>query len=392
MIAAFLIQPRFARTRSLAAAILSVTLAGCAFGLLMPLTSLNLERMTESGVVVGLNAAMAALSTLVAAPVMPKLLGRFPGRGLILFSLAGMAIGMPLFPLFPDVGFWFGLRFALGMLMTVIFVTSETWINQIAAPERRATILGVYATCLAAGFGAGGLLLAWLGADGFAPWIAGAILFGGGAIPITLLRGPDVEAPDAREAGLGAMWAAALAAPTAIAAALAFGALETIFFSLIPVYGERIGLSVAVIGTMVAAGAAGGILLQIPIGRLADSAGRARTLAGIAAIAAAGPVLMYLAGANAIALYAVMFLYVGVATAFYTVGLSLIGERFRGGAMAGANAAFVFAYGLGSLAGPAAAGAAMDAVNPHGLLIALSVFAAAYSAFAVWRRLRRKGG
>jgi MFS family permease len=83
-----------------------------------------------------------------------------------------------------------------------------------------------------------------------------------------------------------------------------------------------------------------------------------------------------------------IFLYVGVASAFYTVGLALIGERVRPGQLASANAAFIFAYGMGSLAGPVSAGAAMDAFNPWGLLAAFAMFAAFYLVVA-WRAKER---
>ena len=69
------------------------------------------------------------------------------------------------------------------------------------------------------------------------------------------------------------------------------------------------------------------------------------------------------------------------------MGLSVIGERVNAGQLAAANAAFIFAYGSGSLAGPPLAGFAMDWFNPHGFLLALSLIAAVYLPIALrsWR-------
>ncbi|KAA5801697.1 MFS transporter [Alkalicaulis satelles] len=378
----FLTDPALGRTRSLCAAILCAAMAGCGFGLLMPLVALNLEAMTGSGAVVGLNAAAAALSTIVATPLIPPLLARTPPRLTIVACAAFTGVGIIAFPFLPDVVVWFVLRFVIGLAVTVIFVASETWINQLAKPESRASLLAVYATVLSGGFGSGGILLAVLGAQGFAPWIAGGAIFLLGAVPLLLLRGPELEAPDRAEAGPLALWNAARLAPVAILAGFVFGALETSVFALVPVYAERLGFTETVVGLLVAVGALGAITMQIPIGRFADRVGRLTTLRLIAAAAVVLALLIALSGARLWALYPMIFLYVGVASAFYTVGLALIGERVRPGQLASANAAFIFAYGMGSLAGPVSAGAAMDAFNPWGMLVALALFAAAYLVIA----------
>jgi MFS family permease len=384
----FLTDPALGRTRSLCAAILCAAMAGCGFGLLMPLVALNLEAMTGSAAVVGLNAAAAAISTIVATPLIPPLLARTPPRITIAACAALTGLGILIFPFLPDVIVWFVLRFVVGLAVTVIFVASETWINQLAKPESRAGLLAVYATVLSGGFGSGGILLAVLGSQGFAPWIAGGAIFLLGAVPILFLRGPDLVAPNRADSGPLALWNAGRLAPVAILAGFVFGALETGIFALVPVYAERLGFTETVVGLLVAVGALGAIAMQIPIGRFADRAGRLVTLRLIAGAAVVLAILIAVAGARLWALYPMIFLYVGVASAFYTVGLALIGERVRPGQLASANAAFIFAYGLGSLAGPVSAGAAMDAFNPWGLLMAFALFAAFYLVVA-WRAKER---
>lgn len=384
--------PDPARLRSLVAAIACASLAGAGFGLLMPLVSLNLEAMTGSGAMVGANAASAALSTLIAVPFVPALLAVIPFRIAVAGSCVLVSAGMAAFPLLPDPYVWLVLRLLVGMAVTVVFVASETWINQLARPESRASLLAVYATALSAGFGSGGLVLALLGSEGPAPWIAAAGLYLCGLIPILGLRGPGLAAPPRGEAGLTHLLAAGRIAPAALLAGVLFGALETGFFTLYPVYGDRLGLSTAAIGGLVVAGALGGICLQIPIGKLADRIGPRTTLAAVAIACAALPLMIGMAGARPLALYPLTFLYVGAAGAFYTVGLALIGRSFPGGSMATANAAFIFAYGLGSLFGPPAAGLAMDAYDPYGLLWSAAGAAALYLAAAgAASRLRQSG-
>ena len=390
MFVGWFIHPAHARLRSLISAIICATLCGCGFTLLMPVMALNLEAMTGSAIVVGVNGAAAALSTIIIAPLVPRLLERIPGRTLIVASLLFAAITIPVFPLFPDPTIWFVLRFVMGMAITAVFVSSETWINQIAPAGKRATILGLYATALAGGFGAGGLLLAALGSTGWAPWVAGFCLLAGGSLPIILLRGPGIEQPNAESASFGAMIKAAGFAPAAIGAGLLFGATETTFFALFPVYGDRIGLLDHSIGFMMAAGALGGIAFQTPLGRLADKIGRLEVATFATVACVLGPVLIYFSGNNPYALYTVMFVYVGVATGLYTLGLAIIGDRFDGGSMVTANAAFIMAYGIGSLTGPAISGVGMDLLDPHGLLVVISLLALTYLLFLGLRKLQRR--
>ncbi|PWE16476.1 MFS transporter [Marinicauda salina] len=378
MIRAFLTDDAHARTRSLSAAILCAALAGCGFGLLMPLIALNLEVMTGSGAVVGANAAMAALSTVVATPIIPALLARLPARRVVIASALLTGLGLIAFPAMRDVTAWFVIRFLIGLTVTVVFVASETWINQLAKPDRRASLLAAYATVLSAGFGSGGVLLAVLGAEGWLPWLAGAAIFFLGAIPIAVLKGPGLEPPDKADAGPRAILRAGRLTPAAILAGLVFGALETNIFGLFPVYAERLGLSVPAVGLLVAVGALGAIALQIPIGRFADRIGRLEALRLIAVASVVLPIAILLAGASKPLLFPLVFVYVGVAGGFYTVGLARIGERLSGGAMATANAAFIFAYGLGSLVGPPISGAGMDAWDPQGLMAVAAALAALY--------------
>ena len=386
MIVRFFSSSEFARNRSLAAAILCAGLAGCGFGLLMPLVALNLEAMTGSGALVGYNAAAAALSTIVATPLVPLLLSRFPARTVIVCCAIIIGVGVIAFPLLPIVAVWFIIRFTIGMPVTVIFVASETWINQLAKPESRASLLAVYASVLSAGFGSGGLILAALGAEGLAPWIAGASIYFIGAIPILLLKGPDLVPPEPGEAGPRAMVMAARLAPAAILAGLVFGALETGIFALFPVYAARLGLSTSAVGILMAIAALGGIMLQFPLGKLADRIGKMRTLR-LAALATflicAG---LGLVGNLVWAIAVLVFLFVGLATGFYTIGLALMGDRVSPSALASANAAFIFVYGIGAFMGPVGAGYAMDVFNPFGLVWAFAGFAAGFLVLTVFEK------
>ena len=106
-------------------------------------------------------------------------------------------------------------------------------------------------------------------------------------------------------------------------------------------------------------------------------------MSGVALSAVILSIAMGLAGANLWLLIPMVFFFVGASSAFYTIGLAMIGERVRPGALASANAAFIFAYGLGSLLGPALGGVSMDLADPWGLMAAFAAMAGLYFVLSI---------
>ena len=172
------------------------------------------------------------------------------------------------------------------------------------------------------------------------------------------------------------------AAPTAFGAAFLSGVTETAIFSLLPLYGLRQGLAEPMATAMLTAVGAGGVLLQLPLGWLADRWGRMRVLAAAVAAGALGALLLAPACAQPLTLWPLLFLWGGAVSGFYTLALAAIGDRFSSagtvGSLAAANVVCVMAYNLGMLIGPAAGGAAFDLWPPHGLPATLVALFAAF--------------
>jgi MFS family permease len=131
----------------------------------------------------------------------------------------------------------------------------------------------------------------------------------------------------------------------------------------------------------------GGFLFQYPLGYLADHMNRRTLLMVCAASGVVGAGLTPFAIHSPLAMYGLLALWGGIVMGIYTIGLTMLGERFKAGQLVGANAAYVILYSLGLLMGPAAEGVALDAWNPDGLLVALGGICAVYLGFLVIRRL-----
>ncbi|MGF1456157.1 MAG: MFS transporter [Alphaproteobacteria bacterium] len=374
------------RQRSLFVILVAIAVCGVGWGLSMPLFALLMKAMGASSSLIGFNTAVPALSALAVTPVLPSLMRRFGIRRVLLTCLLCLIAFISMMPLVDAMWLWFPLRFVFGMAIAGMFVATEIWINLIAEDHNRGRIIGLYGTGLAGGFALGTLTLATLGSAGWPPVVAGAGIFALATGLLTVVR-PQVPTLEPTEDP--SLLPYMVAAPTVMAAGIVFGAVEMGIFTLLPVYGLQAGLAENASTGLLVAVAAGNVALQVPLGMLADRINKRAVLglcggAGLVG-ALAVPVLLD----HPIALYSTLFVMGGVIVGLYTISLVIIGDRLRGNDVAGANAAFIMMYGVGSLFGPLAAGPAMDVWRPHGLMAVLGGLSLAFLVVLLARTGRR---
>ena len=370
------------------AAISSISVVGIAIGLGMPLLTVILESRGVSASMIGANTAVAGLASIAAAPLATPLAVRF---GVVWTMLSMILLGALAF-----IGFhfasafwmWFPLRAALHVALTVLFILSEFWISTSAPPHRRGFVLGLYATVLSLGFAGGPWLFAQMGSQGFLPFGVTFALVAIAAIPVLAAwRESPVIHADGDEEKTGFVRFIWLV-PTATAAVLVFGAVETGGFALFPVYGARIGYSEADAALLLSMIGLGNVMLQIPIGMLSDRIrDRRHLLLACAIVGLAGTTLMPSLAANWHIMAGLLFVWGGVVAALYTIGLAHLGSRLSGRDLASANAAFVLCYGLGMVLGPQAIGIGMDLFGTNGFGWSLSLFFALYIGLVLCRTL-----
>jgi MFS family permease len=368
-------------TIGLVAAIGSVAAVGLGFSITLPLLALTLEDRGISSTWIGINTATWGLAAIAVTPFVSKLAARTGTAQLLALAILVLAATLPLFYLSP-FWVWFLLRLVAGAAVTTTFVLSEFWISSAAPPARRGIIMGIYASVLSGGFALGPVILSITGTQGLFPFVLGSCVLALGIIPV--LCGLKVAPKlDRREKHSFSRFL--FLAPAATGAALLFGTIETGAFSLLPIYGQRVGHTRDLVILLGIGVTVGNILLQMPMGMLSDRMDRRKLLMIIAAFGLLGAAILPLVAASFWPLMIALAIWGGVIGSLYTVGLAHLGSRFTGSDLAAANGAFVFCYSLGGLLGPATLGVAMDVWNPHGFAIGIGLFFAAYLAMLVIR-------
>ena len=378
------------RWLSMIAAVSSISVVGIAIGLGVPLLSVILEQRGHSATMIGLNTAIAGIASIAAAPLAIPLASRLGVAATMLVMIACGGAAFAGFYFIENFWLWIPLRAALHISLTVLFILSEFWITSSAPPSRRGMVLGVYATCLSLGFAIGPWLFAQLGSGSFAPFGVAIALIAASAIPIVaaIRQSPDISGPGHH--GSGNIFRYIFMVPTATAAVLVFGAVETGGFALFPIYGTRVGYSEADAALLLTMIGLGNVLLQVPLGFLSDRMrDRRPLLAACAAIGLAGMIALPFIRDDWYLTAAMFFIWGGVVAGLYTIGLAHLGSQLSGRDLASANAAFVLCYGIGMLIGPQAIGLGMDTMGVDGFAHALAIFFGLYILIALGRLGRR---
>jgi MFS family permease len=352
------------RRRGLIAAISSVTVFGFGISVGGPLLSLLLETRGTGASLNGLNAASTFLGVIVGPWLTPSAVRLLGIRRLLLTCLALNIAIFQSMHVFDSIGAWFGLRAALGLTGSMIFATTEAWINLLASDEGRGRVIGFYVAALSAGFALGPLMLSITGIDGWLPFLAASGIAAVAALPL-LGVGDDAQRLG-REAGASVLGVFAKAPFILLATGLA-GFYEQTTLSLLPVWGRRIGLDTSLAAATLTSVYLGAIALQLPVGWLSDHMQRLWVLRLCALVGVIGAAFLIVVDGTVLPLYAVLFFWGGMATGVYPVALGMAGERFTGADLVSVNAAIIMSYGLGGLVGPVLGGAAMDLRNPEGL-------------------------
>lgn len=368
---------------SLIAALASITAVGIAIGLGLPLLSVIMEKRGIAPTLNGLNAAMAGLASMAAAPFTMKVAHRHGVAPTMLLAIMFAAASSLGFYYLTNFWLWFPLRIVFHGAITVLFILSEFWINATAPPNRRGFVLGIYGTVLSLGFASGPLLFSILGSEGFLPFAVGAGVILLSAIPIFLARN---ESPVLDEKPKRHFMRYVFLVPTATAAVFIFGAVEYGGLSLFPIFGTRAGFSESQAALLLTVMGVGNFIFQIPLGMLSDRVKDRRTiLSALTLIGLVGALLLPTLVENWFLMALVLLFWGGCVSGLYTVGLSHLGSRLQGADLAAANAAFVFSYAVGTVAGPQVIGAAMDVTGNDGFAWAIAGFFGLYVVLSLVR-------
>jgi MFS family permease len=373
------------RRLSLIGVIAAMAVVNLVYGITFPLLALVLDAQGVSKTLIGLNTVIQAAAVMFIAPWTPGLLRRFaPSRVMQSVTLI-LAVLFILLGLFPNVWVWFPLRFIVGGMTALLWISSEALINELAEESWRGRIIGLYSSVGAAGFAMGPLLLILTGSDGMAPFVATCFMILIAGLPLFIVSPLRMGPGESRQGGL---WRVFLLAPTIMIANIVYAAAAESILTFFPLFGMNLGLSEAYsLGLMTIIGL-GGMALVMPISWLADRMDRM----GMLLACVLGTMAMLLAMPQLVTIPLVAeiyaFLFGGVEGMIYALGVILVGQRFKGALLASATTLFTACWGAGTVLGPLLVGAGMDRFGAEKMALIIFFFFLAYLPLPLFSYLR----
>ncbi len=365
------------RVAELAAVIGTICSFSFIAGFIFPVIALALEQQGYDETAIGLNATASGLGVAAGGLLLPRLARAWGAFGVLAGGTVLCIILMLLFPSFPDYWAWLLFRFLLGASITGLFATGEAWIVSSADDETRGRTVSIYVMAMSVSFAIGALLVKWTGFEGYVPFLIAAVIVTVTFLPVIPYRHHDPLADEAGEGGeekRSVMLTVLRAAAVLMLVVFLFGLLDGVILGLMPIYALEQGIAEEDAALPVAAMAFGVVLMQWPLGYIADRFSKMKVLTGVlfaVVILSCGFPHVPLEGWGGIVF---MLIYGAVSFAPYTLALSILGDRYRGQALAVASGLFAIMWGMGGTVGPIAVGWGMEAFGAHALPYSLAGF------------------
>jgi len=367
-------MPARTRQRSLVGIITAMAVVNLVYGISFPLLALVLDAQGVSKSLIGLSTIVQAAAVLAIAPFTPGLMTRFAPSRLMQTMTVALAVLFIVAGLYPNVWFWFPLRLIIGAATALLWISSEALINQLAVEQWRGRIISLYAAVGAAGFALGPLLLIFTGSEGMTPFMATSVMTLLAGVPLFLVAHRRMEIAQGSDQGI---WRVFLLAPVIMLANVVYAAGVESIITFFPLYGMHLGMTKEFALGLITIMGAGGMIMALPLGWVADHVNRMGMLVFILILTMAGLLAMPFALLQEPWLvFAFAFAFGGVEGMIYTLGVILIGERFSGPQLAAATTAFTACWGAGTMLGPLLVGVGMDWLgNDSMVLIIFAIFA-----------------
>ena len=378
---------RYERKRSLAGVIAAMAVVNLVYGITFPLLALVLDAQGVSKTLIGLSTIAQAVAVIIIAPWTPGLLRRFAPSRVMQVVTVVLALLFIVAGLFPNVWFWFPLRFIIGGMTALLWISSEALINELAEERWRGRIIGFYSSLGAAGFAMGPLLLIMTGSSGMMPFYATCAMILLAGIPLFVVSHRQMGHTEEQHGGL---WKVFALAPTIMVANVVYAAGAESVLTFFPLFGMSLGLSESfTLGLLTVIGL-GSMVLVMPLSWLADHVDRMGFLAASVLLTMVGLLLMpsLIQIPNVAVVYA--FLFGGVEGMIYTLGVILVGQQFRGALLAAATTMFTACWGAGTMLGPLLVGIGMDQFGADKMAFIIFLFFALFLPMPVASYLRSR--
>ena len=324
---------------------------------------------------------------LVSSMVTPKLIGRV--GHVRVFAALGSFISavLILYPSVTEPWAWIGLRAVIGFCFCGVYVTAESWLNNMTTTATRGRALSLYMIVQMAGIVSAQGILSLGDPSGFILFIIPSVLVSLSFAPILLSVEPTPAFESTKNMSLRKLFRTS---PTGVTGMFLMGGIFAAQFGMSAVYATRAGLNLSELSLFVAVIFVGGVVFQYPIGWLSDRFDRRLLIVACGAGGALTALLGLVFPQSLTAILVAGFFMGGLSNPIYALLIAYVNDYIEYEDMAAASGGLLFVNGFGAVLGPIAVGAALDLAGPSGFWLFVVVLFAALTAYVAYRMTVRE--
>jgi MFS family permease len=245
---------------------------------------------------------------------------------------------------------WCIMRFVLGICVVGIFMVTESWLNTQAANTNRGRVFSFYILVNLVFLAAGQFLILAADIRTTDLFAIAAALYSLSLVPIALTRIPEPAAIKRVSLDLRGLYRTSSLGFTG---SLISGFLNSLFWSLGPLFARLSGLSELGIAIFMSTTILGGILLQFPIGYWSDHTDRRKAIMVISYVSVIiSAIAIIVPSTPYYWLAACMFIYGGMMFSIYPVSVAHTNDHPEATDRVAIMTNLLFLYGIGAVFGP----------------------------------------
>ncbi len=280
---------------------------------------------------------------------------------------------------------WIAMRLISGFCFAGIYIVAESWLNDRASNETRGKLLSLYMVVTYIGVGAGQLLLNLADPSDFQLFILVSVLISVAVVPLLLSADSPPIFHDSVRISLPELFSLT---PLGIVGIFSVGLVTATFFSLGPLYAQRIGLNIRDTSYFMTAAVLGTVLLQGPIGALSDRFDRRKVLTLVTILTSL--TALFCIPAEIIStqiLFLAIALFGGLSFPLYSVCIAYANDHLNSNQMIAASGTLVMVSGLGAIIGPVLFAGIMDNFGTQSLFWSIATIHGLTGLFALFRMI-----
>lgn len=296
--------------------------------------------------------------------------------GAVIAATAGM-------PLLVDAWAWTLLRAIVGFGCAGVFTTTESWLNAKASVPQRGRVFSIYMVGVFVALAIGQLLIGKVVVESSIPFSMVVMLFAAALVMVTTTRAEPPRTVTSTPLPFSQLFRAA---PVAVVGCAASGLIGGAFYALVPAWMEGEGIARERIAVLMFAAVLGGLVFQVPVGRLSDRSDRRLVLAGLAAGLAATALAIVVLPPSLSVVLAPVALLGGFLSTLYPVCVAHAHDSMPVDRVVAVSGRLILVSGLGSVLGPLIGTRLMSTFDIDGVLYLMATVAVLLALFASSRR------